>query len=280
MTIRRFPVAAQILGVVLAGLYSTSNADRSISLPHEEHFDSSAWYADLPWHTQGGTVTRLEQGGWKNSGAVKITPPTVGQGYAGIGSFIGFGKQTQLNVRYLMNFGSSFTAKAPTGKQVIMNRTAGRNQGVFRPILQDNGNLRSGMQTKWFYPCLQILCTMHNPRDRFDQPFEVYANGRRANEWVSFELEADLTRKVVNLFIHTEDGKVRGLYASHDMNQQEKFNSADFPIVMIQGIGFFWHRADEVAPVETRDNNTYLLIDEVKIDNKYIGPPSGFVAPR
>jgi hypothetical protein len=156
-----------------------------------------------------------------------------------------------------------------------MNRTAGRDQGVYRPMLLDNGNLRNGELTRWWYPCLQILCTMHNPADRFDQPLEL-SSGKRSNEWISYELEADLKAKRVNLYIHTQDARVKGLYATHDMNAQESFDSTRYPIVMIQGIGFYWGTPDELVPVEQRDDQTYVMIDEIKIDKQYIGPPKGF----
>lgn len=269
------------LGMVLGLSAMDVMADRSIALPHEEHFNSKTWLADLPWATQGGTVTWVENGGWRGSGAAKITPPTAGQGYSGIGSFIGFGQQKRLNVRFLVWFGATFPEKSPGGKWIIMNRTAGRAQGVYRPMLFDNGNRANrhptGQLQRWWYPCLQTLCTMHSKNDRFDQPFFV-SSTKRIEEWVSFEFEADLEKSKINLYIHTQDGKVRGLYASHDMRQQEPGRPEDYPIIMIQGLGFFWNRADENAPVAERDDNTHIKIDEVRIDTSYIGPPVDFVS--
>lgn len=267
---------ATVVFLLLAVVAQASDA-RSVTLPHTESFDSQSSISDIAWVTEGATVTWLPTLGWRGGGATKITPPnTVNQGYGGVGSFDGF-STTSLNVRWLMNFGSSYATKTPGTKTIIMNRNStGIPAGfeAFRPMLLENGNNRNGEETKWWYPCLQIECTMYNPNDRLDQPLELTST-QRINEWISFELEADLVARRVNLYIHTQDGQVSGLYASHDMATatREPSNSADYPIVMVQGIGFFWGAA--VVPA---DANTYVLIDEVKMDSRYVGPPAGFLS--
>jgi hypothetical protein len=249
----------------------SSQAGRSITLPHEERFDTNAWLSDLPWVGQGGTVTWEQSGGWGGGGAVKITPPTLNEGYAGLGAFNGFGNQTQFNVRFLAWFGSSYAEKAQGVKHVIVHRGT-----ALRPMEIENVNQVNGELRKFWTPCLGTVCALRNPNDRTDQPFYV-SGTHRVNEWVSIEFETDLLAGRVNLYIHTQDGQVSGLYSSFDMSRQESPPFTNYPVTELQGIGFYWGQPDEYAPVATRDEHTYMKVDEVRLDSRYIGPPAGFL---
>ena len=248
-------------------------AARNITLPHDERFESDAWFSDLRWVGQGGTVTWEPTGGWGNSGAVKITPPTLNEGYAGLGSFQGFGNQTRFNVRFLAMFGSSYAETAQGVKHIIVLRGQG---SALRPMEIENVNRVNGELRKFWTPCLGTTCALRNPSNRNDQPFYV-SRTNRVNEWVSFELETDLEAGRVNLYIHTQDGRVSGLYSSFDMSRLESAPFNANPVTQLQGIGFYWGSPEEYAPVTSRDQNTFMKIDELRIDNQYIGPPRGFL---
>lgn len=260
-----------IVALIAASVPVYVHAARNITLPHEERFETSAWTSDLRWAGQGGTATWDQAGGWRNSGAVKITPPRLNEGYAGLGQFQGFGNQTHFNVRFLAWFGSSYADKAQGVKHIIVHRGS-----ALRPMEIEDGNVMNGERRKFWRPCLGTTCALHNPGNRYDQPFYV-SRTSRVNEWVSFELETDLVAGRVNLYIHTQDGRVSGLYSSFDMSQEETPPHTNNPVTQLQGIGFYWGTPSEHAPVSTRDENTYMKIDEVRIDNRYIGPPAGFL---
>lgn len=261
-----------IVVMTAASIPLSAYASRNITLPFDERFETSSWTSDLRWAGQGGTATWDEGGGWRNSGAVKITPPTLNEGYAGLGSFLGFGNQTRFNVRFLAMFGSSY-AQAQGVKHIIVLRGEG---SALRPMEIENANLINGELRKFWAPCLGTTCALRNPNNRTDQPFYV-SRTSRVNEWVSIELETDLVAGRVNLYIHTQDGQVSGLYSSYDMNLQEDPPFTSYPVTQLQGIGFYWGPPGEYAPVGSRDENTYMKIDELKIDNRYIGPPTGFL---
>lgn len=251
-----------------------SLAARNITLPHDERFESDSWLSDLRWVGQGGTVTWEPTGGWRNSGAVRITPPTQNEGYAGLGSFQGFGNQNRFNVRFLVLFGGSYAETAQGVKHIIVLRGQG---SALRPMEIENVNRVNGELRKFWTPCLGTTCALRNPNNRNDQPFYV-SRTNRVNEWVSFELETDLVAGRVNLYIHTQDGRVSGLYSSFDMSRLESAPFTANPVTQLQGIGFYWGPPEEYAPVSSRDQNTFMKIDELRIDNQYIGPPPGFLA--
>lgn len=257
-------------GVVSIACVAAAEAGISISLPYEQSFTAATSLDGLRWTTQGGTVTHIETGGWRG-GAIRITPTTLNEGYSGLGNFFGFGDQQRINVRYLANFGSSFTARAQFEKTIIVHR---RNDAT-RPMIISSANTSNGVIRRFWNPCLGIVCEAPQPGNRFYQPFTVSNTGERTNEWVSFEFETDLNSGFVNLYIHTQDGTVSGLYARYNMRNQETNPLASL-IYEIQGLGFYWGPPGE-ASQRPQDSNTYVLIDELKIDNRYIGPPIGFL---
>jgi len=259
-----------LLALAVLGVPLSSHAARNITLPHEERFETDAWQSDLRWAGQGGSVTWEQTGGWRNSGAIRITPPTQNEGYAGLGAFQGFGNQTRFNVRFLAMFGSSYALAQGVKHIIVLRGTA------LRPMEIEHVNLVNGELQKFWAPCLGTTCALRSAGDRYDQPFYV-SRTSRVNEWVSFELETDLEAGRVNLYIHTQDGRVSGLYSSFDMSRLESPPFTRNPVTQLQGIGFYWGPPKEYAPVRSRDQNTFMKIDEVRIDNRYIGPPAGFL---
>lgn len=267
---------------------STSDAGRRISLPFVEHLDAATSISDISWATQGGTVTWVANGGWRGSGGVKITAPFINgdQGYAGLGSF-DVGRQTRLNVRFLIYFGSSFQEQLQFDKLLIVLREKqGIDLGSLRPMILDNQRIQFGREHRFWRACRGVVeCGEPNGADVF-----TVSSAKNANQWVCFELESDLVAERLNLYIHTADGRYRGISSSvslaNERNEVAAFNGGvsrpptDFPIYQVQVLGGFWNwsdgRRDGGVIGSKRDANAYIKIDEIAIDNRYIGCPAGF----
>lgn len=290
-TRRKTPLSiAQAVGilVLLVGLLTTQAArGRIIDLPFVEKLDSANSINDIAWATAGGTVKWEANGGWRKSGGVKVTAPYIdgNQGYAGLGSFW-VGKQMRLNVRFLIYFGSSFQEQLQTDKLLIILREEnGVRLGSLRPMIIDRSRADWGREHRYWRPCRGIVeCGDVGP-DKF-----TVSGKNNANQWVCFELESDLVAERINLYIHTEDGKHKGLASTvslaRERDEVASLNNGivrpptDFPIVEVQILGGYWNWSngrDGGVTGKRRDANAYIKLDEVAIDTKYIGCPAGYL---
>jgi hypothetical protein len=237
------------------------------ALPFEEHFESTDWaQAELGIRPTGSKVLWESSAGWQGSGAAKLAPPTAAEGYATLGIMDGFGEQTRLNVRFLLYHGATLTLKAPHDKLIILNRV----NDATRPMVISGGNWVNGENERIYFACHGTVCG--NRDDRFSMP--MYVNREYANQWISFEYEVDLVNQVERVYIYTQDGRAAGLYSEHRFSES---NAANSPIFRIEGIGHYWGPPTEISD-GVFDDETYIMIDELKVDNQYIGPPLGFLS--
>jgi hypothetical protein len=256
-------LSAALIATFLA---TSATAGRTISLPFEETFDNGdTWTHDLLWVANGASGTHDSTGGWRG-GAAKIFPPTNILGgengtYAGMGAFGGLDHR-RLNVRYLMRIGPTYHTThqgMPQNKHIIVNKHEGRERGM--TMLQeypdapyhtfgafsDNGDITyyaTGAQ--W---------------PNGDDPFK---NTDYLDEWFCIEHEWDLDQGIARVYIWTRDGRLDGLYVT-----APKVTTSSFSEVQIIG-GYFngYHLSDP---------NNYIMYDELKIDDGFIGPPDGFL---
>lgn len=245
---------------------SMSYGERVVTdFPFRADFDRND-YNDMVKLTQGATHTWDPNGGW-SGGAAKFTPPTLNEGYCGLGQFSGIdrnvGNVRRLNVRFLIKHGPTFHTYAATNKLVIMNRAA----GTLRPmIISKNHQVVRDWRT--YRPCHGTWCV---PPVTDNEGLKIGPDpGSRKNEWISVELEADLDRRVINLYIYTADGEVSGLYTVNPFIDDNDSGAGFFERIDVLG-GYFgkdYGRADA---------GNYFMIDELEIDSQYIGPPQGFV---
>jgi len=258
-------------------LFPKTTLARNVTLPHTENFDVSGSADDLLRATQGAIASWESSSGWRGGGAVKIVPP-LNEGYSNIGG-INFPDQTRLNVRWLMKFGRTYQGETPFNKLLILTRAD--NQRSNRPMIISNGELINGAEHR-YWQVTQGIVNIGRPFNRGVEaldPATVYTLGTGYNteEWVSFEYEVDLQAGRINLYINTEDGRYSGLHATVDMTVTEN-NPFGNPVAAIECIGcYFGEPGSEppfFMPPWTSDN--YFLIDELVINNSYIGPPSGF----
>ncbi len=92
-------------------------------------------------------------------------------------------------------------------------------------------------------------------------------NGKRSSEWISVELEANTRTGMIKLYIDTQDGALSGLYVAAYMDDT--------------GPGGTWSYVDLIGGYMNwgnvrADPENYFMLDEIVIDDSYIGPPSGF----
>ena len=247
-------------------------AGRNISFPFEESFDSGdVWRSDLCWVGGGATCSHLTSGCW-SGGCAKFTPPTAtsGQAMSGLGSFDFIdGTHKRVNIRVLMKVGSTYH---------ITSRSSGYNNQNKLIIVgrQDNGDRGMTIFERYYdgephyftfgacrdndcnYECGGITnCWWPNSKDRFKSTDYL-------GQWFCLELEADLINKISKVYIWTQDGKLKGEYKTFPITDTSAYS-------YIQIIGGFYNG------YHVADSNTYVMFDELKISNTFIGPPPGFL---
>jgi hypothetical protein len=100
----------------------------------------------------------------------------------------------------------------------------------------------------------------------------------RHEEWISIEAEANIETGDINLYVHTQDGVHSGLLTSQNFEwpytglDVAPENPTNTVWAYIDILGGYWNEAIPADP------NNYFMIDEFKIDTRYIGPPVGFLA--
>jgi hypothetical protein len=261
------------LGVLVLCLAFSSTAVAYIrisSFPYEQNFDDSSYDTNndntLVWVTQGATHTWLESGGWRGSGAAKFTPPSNNEGYSGLGQIhFPSGGTNQINVRFMVYYGATWREHAANNKLAIINReegSGGRAMFISRQFENSLGYWET------IGACDGTVCN-YQGGDYWPDGTDEYRIGDQPNnreeEWISIELEAFANEGRINIYIHTADGVLSGLYTSQTMARP---GSA---WMYIDILGGYMGRAYQVH----QDN--YFIIDNLVIDDSYIGPPQGFV---
>lgn len=250
-------------------------AERTISLPFELNFDSgNNWTQDLMWVEGTSTGTHITSGGgcW-SGGCAKFTPPTRdSDNAAGFGRFTGLNTR-RLNIRFLMKIGTTWFSTAREGEEgygnkLIINMASAGD----RPM----AILFPHRASPYYYslaPCDGTICEFQcggtpncywpNGNDTFTIEDGIGLKDY-AGQWVCIEHETDLAAGTVKLYIWTLGGELSGLYETQSRTGGGTVTGID----IIGGYYNEYHIADP---------NTYIMFDELKIDNKFIGPPPGFL---
>ena len=264
-----------LLALFLVLISTIAQAGRVItSLPHYEDFNDNSYVSELVFITQGATHSYRAAEGW-TGGAARFTPPTS-EGYSGLGSFTGLrdhnGDLRRLNVRILIKHGPEYHDNAGTNKLMIFNRESmdgTTNRAERRPMIITTAP--NGLAWQTYRPCHNTWCYPEDVPSNEPLQFGNNINNIRSDEWVSIELEADLDAGVINIYVYTDDGEVSGLYATNPFIDPNDPLTGVFSYIDIIG-GYFNY-----------DNNlnaatgNYFLIDELVIDDEYIGPPTNFL---
>jgi hypothetical protein len=268
-------VRAALIGTAALAIISATStawAARTVrSLPHVENFDSNAYSGDLIWITQGATHTWMPNAGWRGTGAAKFTAP-LAEGYSGLGQFMLSGLSTrpeQLNVRFLIYYGSTWHEYGPGGKLIIMNRdgNGGRPMVIIRDWQQSGGSWET------WGACDGTVCRYEGGDfwpDGTDRLRIGNSNlGGRENEWISIEFEANTRTGMIRLYVDTQDQRLNGLYIERPMDDT--------------GPGGIWSYIDIIGGYMNSGSTqqhpeNYFMIDELVINSQRIGPPSGFTS--
>lgn len=259
---------------------SPAMAARDIDLPFYESFDTDAYETDLVWVAGGASQVHQPSGGW-SGGAARFSPPTTGQNMAGIGSLTGLADDNagQINIRVLIRHGSSYITNFRGTKFMVVVREPNDNTHM-RPMIFDDVVNDGARDVLSYAPCIGTTCQYDN--DDYsgcwmngEEGFVMYP-GHYLGEWISIEMEFNLTDAVVNLYITTQDGVHTGLYLTQDPTTGCGLPAEDMPQT-----GGAFHYVDIVGGFfndgGTNDANTYFELDELVVSDSYIGPPDGFV---
>ncbi len=273
---RAFAVAkkwgrAVVLACMFAGgmsLSTTASAARTIrSLPFSENFNSNN-YPDLIWTTQGATHQWVSSAGFNGSGAARFTGPNA-EGYSALGQFI-FGMPTipeQINIRVLVWHGRLWHELGAGGKLMILNREGNRGRPMVIATDYIEGNWES------WAPCDGTVCRFEggegwpNGRERLKLGDRTLGGGRRSNEWISVELEANTRTGMIKLYIDTQDGQITGLYGQRYMDYSGPGGTWSF--IDIIGGYMNWGNVRQ-------DPENYFMLDELVVSSSRIGPPANF----
>ena len=263
---------ALALACMVAGSMSvatTASAARIVrSLPFSESFDANN-YSDLVWVTQGATHTWMPNAGYNGRGAAKFTGPNA-EGYSAVGQFDFRGLSSipeQINIRALVYQGRMWHELGAGGKLMILNREGNRG----RPMVIAT-DYREGKWESWG-ACDGTVCRFEggdfwpNGRERLRLGNSTEGNGKRSNEWISVELEANTRTGMIRLYIDTRDGAISGRYIERYMDDT--------------GPGGTWSYVDLIGGYMNwgnvrADPENYFMLDEIVIDDSYIGPPADF----
>lgn len=251
------------------GVVPQASAERVVrSLPFTENFDSND-YSDLLWTTQGARHEHAPATGWRGSGAAKFFPPNA-EGYSGLGRFMLSGlsqRPEQINVRWLIYHGDTWREYGPGGKLIIINRDGNRGRPMI--ILRESSNSQGTYETMG--ACDGTVCQYEGGDywpDGTDSLRIGQAPAGREREWISVELEANTRTGIIRLYVDTQDGELSGLYIEQPM--------------IDTGPGGIWSYVDIIGGymegASRQHAENYFMIDELVIDDSYIGPPEGFVS--
>lgn len=260
---KKFLFVGCLLGIIICPVHGF--AARNITIPYELKFDSGDdWTSDLRWVAGGATGTHVTSGCW-SGGCAKFTPPTSAQTYAGLGAF-SFSSQNHLNVRALVKVGSTYTSTAHAdgygtqNKFIIITPSGAGERGmtIFQAYEDNYYTFGACNDNDCLYEC------GGTPGQYWPCGNDAFKSSDYPGEWFCIELEVDYPSDSSNVYIWTQDGKLNGLYKTSPLSASSAFNG-------IQIIGGFYNG------YHTSDSNTYVMFDEIKISNSYIGPPAGFV---
>ncbi len=243
------------------------------SFPFIEQFNENN-YDDIIWVSGNASHEWVSNQGWQGSGAAKFYPNTIDNNYMGLGQFTHFNNNegvVQLNIRFLVYYGSDWEPGGDQNKVVIMNRTSDLQYEDAQTRIMLVSRTPDAAHPTWrSFGICEDSCIYEGgganldgvePEFKIDNPPE----GRK-EEWISVELEANTQTGTIKLYIYTQDGTLSASHLEHSMEQRS------YPFRYIDILGGY---NNDQAVAST---NNYYMIDELVIDDHYIGPPAGFVS--
>ncbi|RJP20780.1 MAG: hypothetical protein C4529_08800 [Deltaproteobacteria bacterium] len=252
-----------------------SGSGRNITFPHTENFNTqSQYYNDLIWIDDTVmTFTHEATGGWQGSGAPKFTfVNSAGEQSSGIGiinfPISGGAGPRRVNVRWLVYYGPTYESIGMTEtKSLILARCNGNCTA--HDVSGQRGMVLESHSPPFVnapYICENIEAGGTEPQEP-GKPLFVTAD--RLGQWISFEAEYDLNNSIAKLYIDTQDGVQNSEGGTRPYKVWTAWDTSNswWGISWLMG---YWEARSGV------NANSYFKIDELAIDTRYIGPPSGF----
>lgn len=241
------------------------------SYAYEEQFDTSDYVDNIVRVTGGATHTWLSTGGWRGGGA-KFTAPLNDDSYSGIGGLMLDSinpSANQVNVRFLVYHGSTWQEYAANNKVFILDGVDSRSQ---RPMIIARDTGLPGEEYVAYGACAGTICNYTSGGLRPDNSDTFRIGNRplaREEEWISVEVESNVSENYIKVFLYTQDGEIGGEYV-----RQYLFDGSpsDTGWMRLDMIGGYLHGSVQADP------NNYFILDEVKLSDSYIGPPAGFLS--
>jgi hypothetical protein len=268
------PDAALPPGESYAGIRGSESGAFATAFPIIITFDDDRYESELhlPWVVESATHTHDPTGGWDGRGAARFTPPSTGEGMAGLGQFHALHEVANtelLSIRYCLRAGARFPQLASGAKPIILWRgeagsavdghTLGaRPMVISRPDPGDRG-IAYGV-------CDGTTCTYVGGDFWPDGSDTWLVTG---DAWSCVEFEFDLASDRMTLFVSTRDGRFDDTeYLTGTF--RDDMSGPGGVVTLIDTIGGYF--AQSVA-----DPENYYVIDDLVIDVAHIGPPAGFV---
>lgn len=247
------------------------------TLPITVDFETSESYAsDVCVDGGDGTHTFLATGGWNGGGAARFDISSTADTYQGL-TMQGWSTQI-MHVRWVMYIPTSYSehlASVAEPKVLIPNRAAPYNTTDYRAIHWHKSSTGSE---------IDVMQSEHNNTD-FNYPScsgdgpQLYLSTDVApnfdlldyeGQWVCFELKLDIRSTTaaderIRVWVTTRDGT---------WNETAILSPRCGPYGVDTGN---WTRLDILGHYGGGGNASYFILDDVKVDNSYIGPPTGFL---
>ena len=214
----------------IIGITTNSFANRSVSLPFQENFNSRTWLSDLALTECGGTVTYVNDGCY-DEGCMKVTPPTSdctgggsNGGQTGIG-WIAYPGTTRVHVQFMILFGSRYAANVANGGGGLINKFLLQDAPRRSGILGLNGSDTAGRYLAWGVLDVNEAYVFKSPPSRGwieDATFRI-SSTEHSMEWMCVEYWIDTATRETGLYVWTRRGlqeQISGVTAESNISQQ------------------------------------------------------------
>ncbi|MEA1924604.1 MAG: hypothetical protein U9M95_01915, partial [Candidatus Altiarchaeota archaeon] len=233
----------------------------SINFPYTNSLDSDSDFTNIIWASEGNTVSRVTSGCWAGSCA-RLTPRT-GQSYCGLGAFVLSDNPSVVHVRFLWKQDDDIYSTASSigwgiqNKAVLVTRAGGSGSDRIMGIIDDD----AGSYFAWT-ACAESLCYLDDGQGTWEHGGDEseFIKHPPMEDWYCVEIWGSLGNPTT-IRTTKQDGTYIEWSSATSFDSTSYFNT-------VQIVGGFFNGAT---------GSGHIHIDELKIDDGYIGPPAGFL---
>lgn len=251
-------------------VYRTIAQRENVRFPYRQDFDDGPETVEGRINASaedGGRVVHTTNGCWRG-GCVYFKPSTPRDTYTALGGYSFAGEPRRFHMRYLIKFGPDFVDNLNLRMKHILAHRA-TDQSGDRAMVYVWGTTDG--RDKTFGACDNTVCAYEGGKSRPDGS-ETFLIGDYLDQWVNVEAVFDSAAHKVRVYITTPDQKLRDyLIAEQDIHAVS--SSRDY-----------WNQVSILGAYidlgTTPSEGMYWMIDELAIDDDYIGPPPGYLGGR